>query len=174
MSSQVFSKSPILRSHALAQSRIFTQHIIPSVFKQSTRLFIAPKTLSEWLKRGSRMYAVTHILSSIAPHPQAGIIVSTGNRAMEKLDVVLRYMNSVPPMFNLPAQRARGPWGWHTWEGIQQSVLVCIRSSPHRPMSLNPCSPLGGTGSGKLENIYLQGEALLEEVFPFRASLDVL
>lgn len=97
MSSQVFPKSPILRSHALAQSRIFTQHIIPSVFKQSTRLFIAPKTLSEWLKRGSRMYAVTHILSSIAPHPQAGIIVSTGNRAMEKLDVVLRYMNSVPP-----------------------------------------------------------------------------
>lgn len=174
MSSQVFSKSPILRSHALAQSRIFTQHIIPSVFKQSTRLFIAPKTLSEWLKRGSRMYAVTHILRSIAPHPQAGIIVSTGNRAMEKLDVVLRYMNSVPPMFNLPAQRARGPWGWHTWEGIQQSVLVCIRSRPHRPMSLNPCSPFGGTGSGKLENIYLQGEALLEEVFPFRASLDVL
>lgn len=143
MSSQVFSKSPILRSHALAQSRIFTQHIIPSVFKQSTRLL--PQNLIGMDNEEAWIYAGTYILSSIAPQHQSGIIVSTGNRAMEKLDVVLGYMSSVLPMFNLPVQRAHDTSGWHTWEGIQQSEVVCIRSSPRRLMSLNACSPLGGS-----------------------------
>lgn len=71
------------------------------------------KTFYEWLIWGSQMYAGTHVLSFIAPHHQPGTIVSTGNRAMNKLDTVFRYMNSVLDVFSLPAQRANDTCWWY-------------------------------------------------------------
>lgn len=113
-----------------------------------------PKTFYEWLIWGSQMFAGTHVLSSTAPHHQPGTIVSTGNKAMDTLDTVPRYINSILPIFTLPAQRASDTWEQHTVGRHSAECGSLNMKQPPQTREFEHLFPSCWYCSGRLWNLY--------------------